>query len=313
MMEITLAHGTANDFVVYADLEDRRPLTPALTRALCDRRRGVGADGVLRIGPGIDGGQVFMDHRNADGSAPQMCGNGIRVVAKHVLDHGLVEPDGAGVVRIATRSGVKHVTVQRDPAGRVAQVTVDMGPPILEPKRIPFETDDPTALLHAVTVDDDRDGQEAARQVELAVVSMGNPHGVLVVENVDDAPVAELGPILESHHRFPERANIGFAQVVDRSKIRLRVFERGVGETAACGTGACAAVVALQRLGKLDEKVEVEVPGGILTIHHAGGTVHMTGPAVEVAHARLDEAWLADICAPDGAVAAPSSTSRNEV
>ncbi len=294
-MDITLAHGTANDFVVYADLDDRRPLTAGLARALCDRRRGIGADGVLRLGPGVDGGQVFMDHRNADGSTAEMCGNGVRVVAKHVIDHGLVTPDEAGVVRVATRGGLKPVMVDRGPDGRVAEVTVDMGPPILDPAEVPFEAEDPDALLHPIDLDVevvDADGA-AISSVEVAVVSMGNPHAVLRVADVDRAPVERLGPLLESHRRFPAKANIGFAQVLDRSQIRLRVFERGVGETAACGTGACAAVVALQRLGELDDEVAVHVPGGTLRIHHAGGTVSMTGPAVEVAHGHLDDAWLA--------------------
>ncbi len=285
-MDYTLAHGTANDFVVLADLDDRQPLSADLARALCDRRRGLGADGVLRLGPGEGEAQVFMDHRNADGSTAEMCGNGVRVVAKHVVDHGLVAPDDDGVLRIGTRGGVKPVTVHLDPQGLVDEVAVDMGLPILAPADVPFEADQEQALLHRIELDD--------TTIELSVVSMGNPHGVLTVDDVSRAPVGSLGPRLETHRRFPAKANIGFAEVVDRAQIRLRVWERGVGETAACGTGACAAVVVLQRQDLLDTDVAVRLPGGTLRIHHdAGGTVTMTGPAVEVASGRLDPHWLA--------------------
>jgi diaminopimelate epimerase len=285
-MEFTRAHGTGNDFVVLADLDGSgEPLTDALVRALCDRRHGLGADGVLRLAPPVEGAHVTMDHRNADGSRPEMCGNGVRVVAKHLVDHGLVSPDDAGLLRIATRAGVKAVRVQLGADGRVAEVAVDMGPPTLDPADVPFEAEDPSALLHRVEVD--------GAAVELSVVSMGNPHGVVVVDDVDRAPVPTLGPRLETHQRFPAKANIGFVQVVDRDQVRLRVWERGVGETAACGTGACAAVVALQRLGFVDEEVEVRLPGGRVTVSAApGGTVTLTGPAVEVAHGVLDDAWL---------------------
>ena len=289
-MEYTLAHGTANDFVVLGGIEDPDELSAVLVRALCDRRRGLGADGVLRLAPGGDDAHVFMDHRNADGSLAEMCGNGVRVLAKHVVDHGLVVPDTDGYVRIGTRSGVKPVRVHLDADGRVDEVTVDMGPPILEPVDVPFEAEDPTVLVHRVELDD--------QEVDLSVVSMGNPHGVLQVDDVATAPVTTLGPRLEAHRRFPAKANIGFAEVVSPTAIRLRVWERGVGETAACGTGACAAVVALQRRGLLDDQVAVHLPGGTLQVgHRDASTVIMTGPAVEVASGRLDPDWLAAVTA----------------
>jgi diaminopimelate epimerase len=286
-MEFTKAHGTANDFVVLTDLDDRIELSDALVRALADRRRGVGGDGVIRIGPGGADADVFMDYRNADGSVGEMCGNGVRVVAKHVVDHQLVAPAAEGTVRVGTRAGVKPVRIAATHAdGTVASVTVDMGPPRLAPAEVPFVTDDPAALRHPVALEDEL--------VHLAVVSMGNPHAVLVVDDVDTAPVTSLGPRLERDGRFPEGANIGFAQPLDAGAIRLRVWERGVGETAACGTGACAAVVALQRLGLVADEVAVRLPGGTLTVHHpAGATVLMTGPAVEVARGVVDAAWLA--------------------
>ena len=286
-MEFTLAHGTANDFVVLTDLEDRLVLPAALVRALADRRRGLGADGVIRIGAGDAGADVFMDYRNADGSVVEMCGNGVRVVAKHVVDHHLVVPGGDGVVRIGTRAGVKPVTiVDRHADGRVATVAVDMGPPALRPEAVPFAAADPDAPRHHLEVDGD--------VVGFSVVSMGNPHAVLVVDDVDAAPVHRLGARLERDPSFPQGVNVGFAEVVADDRLRLRVWERGVGETAACGTGACAAVVALQRLSLLGDDVAVELPGGHLRIEHTGGgTVTMTGPAVEVARGTLDAAWLA--------------------
>jgi diaminopimelate epimerase len=301
-MRFTRAHGTGNDFVVLADLDDDLELSADLARALTDRRTGIGGDGVLRIGrrpaadaPGQDQpSDVFMDHRNADGSTAEMCGNGVRVVAKYVVDHHLVTPE-EGVVRVATRGGVKPVRiVATDPDGAVAEVAVDMGAPVTTPADVPFEADDQDAPLHRVDVD--------GTPVDLAVVSMGNPHAVTIWSDLDDAPVSSLGPRLETHARFPAKVNVGFAQLLGRDAIRLRVWERGVGETQACGTGACAAVVALRRLGHLDPEVAVHLPGGTLTIHHiAGGTVTMTGPAVEIAHGVVDDAWLTAIGGRTGA------------
>jgi diaminopimelate epimerase len=288
-MEFTKSHGTANDFVVLADLDDRLDLPAELVRALCDRRRGVGADGVLRLGP-ADDADVFMDYRNADGSVVELCGNGIRVVAKHVVDHGLVIPAEDGTVLVGTRAGVKPVRiVGRDDDGRVTDVEVDMGPPRLDPAQVPFDA--PPGL----------EGEDGSfplvvdgQVLDLAVVSMGNPHAVLEVDEVDRAPVRTLGPRVEVHPAFPARTNVGFVEVVDRATVRLRVWERGVGETAACGTGACAAVVALQRQGEVDDEVAVQLPGGTLTVRwRPGGSVWMTGPAVEVARGTLDPRWVA--------------------
>ncbi|TVR17526.1 MAG: diaminopimelate epimerase [Nitriliruptor sp.] len=286
-MEFTLAHGTANDFVVLTDLDDRLELPAALVRALADRRRGLGADGVIRIGRGGEDADVFMDYRNADGSVVEMCGNGVRVVAKHVVDHDLVVPTDDGVIRVGTRAGVKPVRiVDRHADGRVATIAVDMGPPELRPEAVPFAAADPDAFRHHLEVD--------GEVVGFSVLSMGNPHAVLVVDDVDAAPVRRLGARLERDPSFPQGVNVGFAEVVADDQLRLRVWERGVGETAACGTGACAAVVALQRLSLLGQQVAVELPGGRLDVDHAGGgTVSMTGPAVEVAHGTLDTAWLA--------------------
>ena len=297
-MQFTLAHGTANDFVVLPDLDDAVELTASFAAALADRRRGLGGDGVIRIGappPEQRDAQVFMDHRNADGSHAEMCGNGVRVVAKHVVDHGLVLPGPDGVVHVATRSGTKAVRVAtRDDDGRVAAVTVDMGPPEFDPVRVPFVADDAQAVRHGVELHGAAAATVGREHLDVGVVSMGNPHVIVSVADVQTAPVDVLGPELESHPRFPNGVNVGFVQVLDATHVNLRVFERGVGETAACGTGACAAVVALQRDGALAEQVAVTLPGGTLTIERRpGGSVLMTGPAVEVAHGQLDPAWLA--------------------
>ncbi len=284
VVRFTRAHGTGNDFVVLADLDDRIGLSEAFVRALTDRHRGVGGDGVLRIGPGRGDAHVFMDYRNADGTVVEMCGNGVRVVAKHVVDHGLV--DVGEVVVVGTRAGDRHVTVHRGPDGRVATATVDMGTASTEPSRVPFETDAGDLPVHELDID----GVSST----VSVVSMGNPHAVFVVDDVATADVHGIGARLQDHPAFPEQVNVGFAHPVADDAIDLRVFERGVGETASCGTGACAAVVALHRLGHTTDHVSVRLAGGVLDVQIAAeGRVLMTGPAVEVAHGELDPAWLA--------------------
>ncbi len=288
-MEFLKAHGTGNDFVVLVDLDDRLEVSPVLVRALCDRRRGVGADGVIRIGAPRSAAAAFMDYRNADGSTVEMCGNGVRVVAKLLVDHGLAAPDEASTLRIDTRAGVRPVTVRQGPDGRVAEVTVDMGVPEFDPAQVPFVPEQPVSAgrepRHRLELD--------GRVLELTAVSMGNPHAVLPAADVGRAPVGEIGPQLERHPSFPAGVNVGFAEVAGPDRIRLRVWERGVGETAACGTGACAAVVALQATSEVGEQVAVDLPGGRLTVsYRAGGRVLMTGPAVEVAGGRLCTAWL---------------------
>jgi len=287
-LAFTKAHGTGNDFVVIADLSDRIDLSASLVRALCDRRTGVGADGVIRIGPGDGTAAVFMDYRNGDGSIVEMCGNGVRVVAKHVVDHGMVVAGDSGRLVIGTRAGVRPVTVHVGADGTVGDVTVDMGPPVFDPARVPFAATDPhadDADHHQLTIDGDA--------VRLAVVSMGNPHAVIEVDDVAHAPVARIGSALQRHDGFPEQVNVGFVQRIDEASVQLRVYERGVGETMACGTGACAAVAVLQRDGLVGDAVLVDVRGGRLHIATGPeGHLMMTGAAVEVAHGTLDSRWL---------------------
>jgi diaminopimelate epimerase len=270
-MDFLKAHGTGNDFVVFVDPDDTLVLSDSFVRALCDRHTGIGADGVIRIGAPRTGGEVFMDYRNADGSAVEMCGNGVRVVAKIAVDHGIV-PATDDLVAVDTRAGVKPVTVRRDGEGRVVTGTVDMGPPVGDLQRFRLDGRDWTG------------------------VSMGNPHAITLVEDVATAPVTTLGPTVETDPSFAAGTNVEFARVVDRRHIDLRVWERGVGETAACGTGACATLVALRHQGLVDDEATIRVPGGELTVRYAPAehpSVFLTGPAEVVATGRLDPDWLA--------------------
>ncbi len=288
-MRFVKAHGTGNDFVVLPDWDDHLDLSDDLVVALCDRRRGLGADGVLRIVAADGDADVVMDHRNADGSRPEMCGNGVRVVAKRVVDGGLVTPDG-DVVRVRTRAGVKRVHVRRGGDGRVASATVGMGAPVLEPAEIPFEA--PGSEAVSVIVD------AAGRQVELTAVSMGNPHAVVLVDDVERCPVAELGAAIGRHDRFPRGANVEFVELTGGGRAAVRVWERGVGETAACGTGACAVLVAGQQLGRFEDQARLRFPGGDVVVRHVpseDGGVTLTGDAVEVASGEIDPGWLAAI------------------
>lgn len=283
-MDVIKAHGTGNDFVVVLDLDDSLDLPADLIRALCDRRTGIGGDGVIRIGAPRSGGAVFMDYANADGTAVEMCGNGVRVVAKTVLDRGLVPaPDGA--MEVDTRDGVKSVEVRRGADGLVAAVTVDMGPPHWSPADIPVEVADPHEFQ--LDIAPDRTWQ---------AVSMGNPHAITLVDDVATAPVTTLGPQVEHHAAFPKATNVEFARVRAHDLIDLRVWERGVGETQACGTGACATLAVLRADGLVGDEVTIRVPGGDLGVRYAPDahpSVFLTGPAEEVATATVSDAWLA--------------------
>nr|WP_315479602.1 diaminopimelate epimerase [uncultured Rhodoferax sp.] len=281
----TKMQGAGNDFVVLDETRGRLGLTEAHYRFLGDRHFGVGADQILTVRPspaeGIDFEYVI---HNADGNEVEQCGNGSRCFARFVHDKGLTTKDR---IRVQTMKGVIEPRLNAD-----GRVTVDMGAPVFVPAEIPFDTSGltlqpmgswgnwPLALM---------DTAQAAPLL-VATVSMGNPHAVTLVDHVDTAPVATLGPAVQASPRFPQGVNVGFLQVVDRSHVRLRVFERGVGETLACGTGACAAVVSGIRLGLLDASVAVQTHGGVLTIEWAGGdaSVFMTGPATTVFHGEID-------------------------
>ncbi len=267
-LRFTKMHGQGNDFVVIDGVRQAVTLSPDLVRALADRHRGIGCDQLLLVEkPASDRNDFRYRIFNADGGEVEQCGNGARCFARFVLDEGLTQKHE---IRVETARGV--IVPRIEPSG---QVTVDMGPPRFDPKEIPFLVAQmqPTYEIRV-----------AGFPVELSVVSMGNPHAVQVVKDVDHAPVTEQGPVLERHPAFPQRVNAGYMQVVSRSHIRLRVWERGAGETLACGTGACAAVVAGVRLGLLDEEVRVTTRGGDLAIRWPGNgrPVMMTGDAVRV-------------------------------
>ena len=281
----TKMQGAGNDFVVLDETRCRFGLSTAHYRLLADRHFGVGADQILTVrpspAPGID--FEYLIH-NADGAEVEQCGNGARCFARFVRDQGLTLKDA---IRVQTKGGV--IEPQLNPDGRV---TVNMGAPVFELADIPF---DATALVPQPSGSWQKwplalvDASYEAT-VYVAVLSMGNPHAVQLVDDVDTAPVLAQGPLIEHHASFPNRVNAGFMQVLDRSHIRLRVYERGAGETLACGSGACAAVVAGIRLGLLDDAVQVQMHGGTLSISWTGANapVLMTGPATPVFHGEIN-------------------------
>ncbi len=273
LVKFTKMHGLGNDFVVIDAVTQAVNLTPEQARKLGDRRFGVGCDQILVVEPPT---RPDVDFRyrifNQDGSEVEQCGNGARCFAKFVRDRRLT---GKSTIRVETASGIIELRVRRD-----NQIEVNMGVPVLEPAQIPF-TAGARAYSYPVEANDE--------QLMIGAVSMGNPHAVLQVTDIDTAPVATLGPILENHPSFPQRVNAGFMQVVSTNEINLRVYERGAGETLACGTGACAAVVAGRLQDLLDSSVTVNLPGGSLTIDWPGEgqSVIMTGPATTVFHGRI--------------------------
>jgi diaminopimelate epimerase len=272
--KFTKMHGLGNDFVVIDGVRQKVELTPERVRFLADRHFGVGCDQVLLVEPAV---RTDADFRyrifNADGGEVAQCGNGARCFARFVREQGLSAQDE---IRVDTDAGRLVLKLLED-----GTVTVDMGVPRHAPGDIPLRVESEAAVYRV-----DIDGAP----VEFGAVSLGNPHAVLRVANMDSAPVASLGPILERHALFPERANIGFMQVVDRQRVRLRVFERGSGETLACGSGGCAAAVVGIEQGVLDSPVRVDLPGGALNISWAGrgNPVLMTGPAVTVFEGEIE-------------------------
>ncbi|MBI5330871.1 MAG: diaminopimelate epimerase [Betaproteobacteria bacterium] len=267
-LKFTKMQGAGNDFVVLDGVRQRLNLSPDHYRALAERHFGIGCDQILVVEPAT---QPDCDFRyrifNADGGEVQQCGNGARCFVRFVHDQGLTPKRE---IRVETAAGVIVPRLEDD-----GRVTVDMGPPRFAPAAIPFLAD-AEALTYVLDVD--------GEPVEVSALSMGNPHAVRVVCNLDAAPVQELGAKIERHPRFPERVNVGFMQVLHRREVRLRVYERGAGETLACGTGACAAVVAGIRRDLLDDEVRVHALGGDLNIRWGGvgQSVFLTGPAETV-------------------------------
>ena len=272
-IEFTKMHGLGNDFVVIDAINQEIDLSEEQVQFIADRHFGIGCDQLLLV-EAAESDDVDFIYRifNADGGEVEQCGNGARCFAVFVREKGLTDKD---LIRVETASGIIELHVQSD-----GQITVDMGVPELSPWNIPFNADtrlDEYAL--------DVNGQV----LKIGAVSMGNPHAVTIIENVDTAAVDELGAGIESHPLFPNRVNVGFMQIVDDSHIRLRVFERGAGETLACGTGACAAMVIGRLQGYLADEVQVDLPGGNLQISWQGeaSPVMMTGPATTVFEGKI--------------------------
>ena len=276
-IRFTKMHGLGNDFVVLDAIRQDFVPTPAQVRWLADRHFGIGCDQLLVVERATTAGVDFRYRIfNADGGEVEQCGNGARCFVRFVHEQGLTDKPE---ISVETSSGLIAPRLEAD-----GEVTVDMGVPRFQPAEIPFDSKT-DAVVQPLFVD--------AVWIDISVVSMGNPHAVQVVADVDAAPVATQGPLIESHPRFPRRVNAGFMQVVDRQAIRLRVHERGAGETLACGTGACAAVVAGIRRGLLDSPVRVATRGGELTIAWDGAAnvaspVLMTGPATTVFSAEIE-------------------------
>ncbi len=270
-------HGAGNDFVVIDAINQHIDFTPAQWAHIGDRRFGIGADQMLVIEksatPGVDFRYRIF---NADGGEVEQCGNGSRAFVKFVIDKGLTSKRK---IRVETMSGVIEPAMLED-----GRITVDMGAPVLEAARVPFNAEGLQAQDDVWPLDVN------GKITQMSVVSMGNPHAVQVVDDADLAPVELDGPVIEHHPRFPKRVNAGFMQIVDRQHVRLRVFERGAGETLACGTGACAAVVAGIRRGLLDSPVSVQMRGGDLAIawDGVGASVMLTGPAVTVFEGEIE-------------------------
>lgn len=273
LLHFTKMHGLGNDFVVLDLITQRFHLQSQHIRFLADRKLGIGCDQVLVVEPPS---KPSVDFRyrifNADGSEVEQCGNGARCFAKFVKDKKLT---GKNTIVVETSSGIITLKTQPD-----HQVVVNMGAPIFDPDKIPFKAEKQDAHY-----DIDANGQT----LSIGAVSIGNPHGVVLVDDIETAPVETLGPILESHPRFPNRTNVGFLQIISDDYAKLRVFERGVGETKACGTGACAAMVYARTKGLLNDSATIELTGGKLEIQWQGPgqDILMTGPATMVYEGKI--------------------------
>ena len=271
LMKFTKMQGCGNDYV-YVNLFEEKIDNPAeLSIAVSDRHFGIGSDGLITIGPS-DVADFRMRIYNADGSEAEMCGNGIRCVAKYVYDHKLTDKTE---ISVESGAGIKYLRLF-DEYGRVEQVRVDMGEPILEPDKIPVVADTDRVVDQPIEV--------CGKTWRMTCVSMGNPHAVVFVDNVADFELEKYGPHFENHERFPKRTNTEFVEVLSRNEAKMRVWERGSAETWACGTGTCASVMACILNGYTDNRVLVHLRGGDLTIEYDEKTNHifMTGPATEV-------------------------------
>ena len=274
ILNFSKMHGLGNDFIVIDAINQSVSLDAELVRQLADRHRGIGCDQLLIVEPAQHtDSEFFYRIYNADGSEVEQCGNGARCFARFVRDKGLTKNN---TILVDTASGRISLQIETND-----EVTVNMGRPRFAPSDIPLRRD---------TVEDEYSLNIDDELVTFGAVSMGNPHAVLLVDDIDDAPVNTLGPQLESHPDFPKRVNVGFAQVINEDQIRLRVYERGAGETEACGSGACAAMVVARQQGLVNDKVDVDLHGGTLQISWAGDDtpVWMTGPATHVFDGQIE-------------------------
>lgn len=278
--EFSKMHGAGNDFVMIEDMSDRISFTQEQVAFICDRHFGIGGDGVIIVKPSPRPEcAAYMDYYNSDGTKAQMCGNGVRCFAKFLVDHGIVD-GSAGSFVADTLSGPKPIEFELASDGTLAQATVDMGAPILDPAQIPTTLsghDTPFGVIASGNV-----LPSLGDEVTLTCVSMGNPHAVTFVDNPKTYPVETVGPEIETYSVFPEYTNVEFVHA-EGDSIDMRVWERGCGETLACGTGACATVVAAHITGRTGRKVMVNLPGGTLCIDWRAedGHVYLTGPAQE--------------------------------
>ncbi len=285
-MKFTKMHGCGNDYIYVNGFAEHidADRKPELVRRLSDRHFGIGGDGVIFINPGKSAA-FEMEMYNADGTRAQMCGNGIRCVAKYIYDHGLTDQTD---IAIESFGRVKYLELTPGSDDKVSTVRVNMGEPVLRAAEIPVISDNEQVVSEAIEVD--------GKVYEMTCVSMGNPHAVVFIDDADikDLDIEALGPYFENHARFPERTNTEFVRIIDRNNVQMRVWERGTGETLACGTGCCATAVACVLNGLTDTKVNVSVPGGEILCEwdRQDNVVYMTGPAATVFEGEIDEKMI---------------------
>lgn len=285
-MKFTKMHGCGNDYIYVNGFAEHidADRKPELVRRLSDRHFGIGGDGVIFINPGKSAA-FEMEMYNADGTRAQMCGNGIRCVAKYIYDHGLTDQTD---IAIESFGRVKYLELTPGSDDKVSTVRVNMGEPVLRAAEIPVISDNEQVVSEAIEVD--------GKVYEMTCVSMGNPHAVVFIDDADikDLDIEAVGPYFENHARFPERTNTEFVRIIDRNNVQMRVWERGTGETLACGTGCCATAVACVLNELTDTKVNVSVPGGEILCEwdRQDNVVYMTGPAATVFEGEIDEKMI---------------------
>ena len=276
-MKFTKMHGCGNDYIYVNCFEETVENPEKAAVYVSDRHFGIGSDGLILICPS-ENADFQMKMYNADGSEGAMCGNGVRCIAKYVYDHHLTEKKE---ISIETKGGIKYLDLTVE-GGKVTLVKVNMGAPVLAPEKIPIKTDGENCINEPISVD--------GKEYRITAVSMGNPHAVTFVEDTESLPLLEIGPKFEHHEVFPDRVNTEFVQVLNRKEVNMRVWERGSGETLACGTGACATVVACVLNGKTDNEITVHLLGGDLFLNYdeENGVVWMTGPASEICSGEIE-------------------------